>query len=272
MEARSRSCASRVRKSEHWNWLEDLDKTMEVASDRLTWPDLGYAGCPRFILTRYPTLDWFAKNFIDLEISDCEEQISEDPVTRYVREGLDSNERKQLAALLLDTIDALKSYNTEGRSARRVKELARGWRVRTLNKKIEKAQAALQKLCDYAKPLDTQHVSTVADACLKKLSVLLTGDTTPEFYKSIEAVHPTPKDPVGRGMVQLYWFFRHGCGLQGREAEVRVGWIRNAFWKEYEVDEVPVRRVYETGESRGCGAVRSAVRRFQEGTFPRINR
>jgi hypothetical protein len=273
MGARSRSCASRVRKSKYWNWLKDLDKTIEVLADRLTMSDLGYGGCPSFILTRYPTLDWFEKNLVEVEITDFEEELSKDPIARCVTERLGSHERKQLAALLLDTIQALKSYNAAGRSARRVKKLAtEPWRVRTLNKKIAKAQAAMQELSDYARPLDIQLVSLVADACLKKLSVLLTGDRAPEFYESIEVMYPTPRDPVGRGMVQLYWFFRQGCGLKGRESEVRVGWIRNAFWKKYGVDEVPVRSVYETGDSRGCGAVRSAVRRFQEGTFPGINR
>jgi hypothetical protein len=245
---------------------------MEVVSDQLTMSDLGDGGCPRFILTRYP-VNWFAKNRIEVEITDCEDQLSKDPNSRFVTDGLNGHKRKQLAALLLDTIDSLKSYNAEGQSAKRVNKLAsKPWRVRTLNKKIKKAQAAMQELRDYARPLDIRDVSIVVDACLKKLSVLVTEDRTPEFYESIEVMYPTPRDPVGRGMVQLYWFFRHGCELEGRKAEVRVGRIRNALWKEYGVTEVPVRSDYETGESRGCGAVRSAVRRFREGTFPRINR
>src|SRR5215510_6843210 len=125
MKAHSRSCASRVRKSEHCNWLEELDKAMGTLSDRLTPFDLGYEGCPLFLITRYPALDWFPKILIDAEITDCEEQLTKDPITRCVTEGLGSHERKQLAALLLDTIQALESYKAAGRSARRVNRLAR---------------------------------------------------------------------------------------------------------------------------------------------------
>lgn len=272
MAVRSRRSTPRVRKSELCNWLQELDKGMEVLSDRLAWSDLGDEGCPHFILTRYPKLAGLSGNFIDAEIKHCEEKISEDPITRCVTDGLGSHERKQLAALVLDTIEALKSYNTAGRSARHVNKLAREpGRVRKLNKKIERVQAALQELGDYAKSLDFQDVSWVADACLKKLKILWIGD--PECYKSLRdnKYYPTPRDPVGRGMIQLYWFFRHGCGLEGREAEVRVGWIRNAFWKKLGVSEVPVRPAYETGESRGCNAVHEAVLRFQEGTSLSIN-
>lgn len=149
IEARARSSTPRVRTSEHCNWLEELDNTMEVLSDRLTWSDLFYEGCPLFIVTRYPKLGWLNMDVIGLHITHCEEQISEDPIARCVTDGLGSHERKQLAALLLDTIDALKSYNSARRSARRVNKLVREpGRVRTLNKKIEKAQAALQELRD----------------------------------------------------------------------------------------------------------------------------
>jgi len=269
--ARSRSNTPRVGKSKDCNWLDELDKTIKVLSDRLTWSDLGYQGCPLFILTRYPKLGGFPRNFSDAETKHCEVQISEHPIARCATNGLGSHERKQLAALLLDTIEALKSYNTARRSARRVNKPAREpGRVRILNKKIEKSQAALQELADYAKALDIQDVTVVADACLKKLSVLPIGE--PECYTLLKAMYRTPRDPVSRGMVHLYWFFHHGCGLEGREAEVRVGWIRNAFWKELGVSEVPVRPAYETGESRGCNAVHTAVLRFQEGTSPSIKR
>jgi hypothetical protein len=259
MAARS---TGRARKSKHCNWLEELDKTMEVLSVRVTWSDLGYEGCPLFILTRYPKLG--RKDSIDVYLTNWEGQISEHAGTRCVIDGLDSHQRKQLAALLMDTIEALKSYNSARRSATRINKLAREpSRVSRLNKKIKKAQAALQELGDYAKPLDIQDVSMVADACLKKLSVLLIGDTTPEFYKSIKARYLIPKDPVGRGMVQLYWFFRHGIRLTGDEAEIRVGMLRNAFWTRFHVSEVPIRHTYITGQSKGCDTVRIAVRRFR---------
>lgn len=265
MAVRSRGNTQRVRKSDLCNWLQELDKNIEVLSDRLVWSDLGYEGCPLFILTRYPQVGGLPRNFIDAVIERREEQTSEDPTTRFVTNGLGSHERKQLTALVLDTIEALKSYNMGRRSARHVNKLAREpGRVRKLNKKIETVEAALQELGDYAKSLDFQDVCWVGGRLLEKLKILWIGD--PECYKSLRAMYPTPRDPLGRGMVQLYWFFRHGCGLEGREAEVRVGWIRNAFWKELGVSEVPVRPAYETGESRGCDAVHEAVLRFKEGT------
>jgi len=271
MVVRSRGSTPRVRKSGLCNWLQELDKKMEVLSDRLTWSDLGYEGCPLFILTRYPKLGGVTRSFIDAEIEHCEEQISEDPITRCVPDGLGSHERKQLAALLLDTIEALKSYNAARRSAKRVNKLAREpGKVRILNKKFQKTQATLQELGDYAKSLDIQDVRWVADACLKKLSVLPIGDT--EFYRSIKPMYPTPKDPVGRGMVQLYWFFRHGCGLSGDEAEVRVARIRNALWTEHGVRKVDYRPNYQIGESKGCDAVHVTVLRFKQGTSRRRTR
>jgi hypothetical protein len=138
-----------------------------------------------------------------------------------------------------------------------------------MNKKLKNARAALKQLHDYAELLDIQIVSALAAACLKKLSAPL--DSTPEFYKWLKAKYHALEDPVERGMVQLYWFFRHGCGLTGREAEVRVARIRNAFWKKHGVSEVPFRPEYRVGESRGCDAVHTAVRRFK-GTSPRRNR
>jgi hypothetical protein len=273
MDAHSRSSTPRVKKSKHCNWLAELDKAMEVLWDRVTWSNIGYEGCPLFIMTRYPKLGFSPRIFIDADAKHFEERISEDPITRCITNELGSHEWEQLAALLLDTIDALKSYNAARRSARQVNKLAREpGRVRLLNGKIKKARAALQKLADYAKPLDLPKVSWVTDACLKKLSFLEIGDHTPGFYKSIKARYPMPKDPVSRCMVQLYWFFQYGCGLEGREAEVRVGLIRNAFWKELGVSEVPVRPKYGTGESRGCNAVHAAVLRFKEGTSLSINR
>jgi hypothetical protein len=263
MAVRSSGRTPRVRKSKHCNWLEALDKAMKVLPDRLTWSDLAYEGCPCFAITRYPTLIGFPQAFLSPYLSCWEAQIEEGPDTRGVMDGLDNGQRKQLAALVLDTITGLESYNASVRSAGHVHKLAsEPWRVRTLNRRLKKAQEALQELCDYARSLDIQDASVVADACLKKLSVLLIGDRTPEFYKSIEAMYPTPEDPVGRGMVQLYWFFRHGCGLTGREAEVRVALIRNAFWEKLGVPKVPLRLKYKVGESRGCDAVHQAVLRF----------
>jgi hypothetical protein len=282
MDAHSRTSTPRVKKSKHCNWLEELDKTVERLEPGSNWlknEELLYQRCRLFIMTRYPRLMRpFPDEVIDQEVSHWEGQISEGPTTRCVMDGLHSYQRKQLAALLWDTLDALQFYEAQRRQAKRVHKLAleEPRRLRTLNKKIEKARASLQELREYASPLDPflfmRNVSKLVEACLERLAVPVTRQGAPEFFKSIRAEYPVLEDPAQLGMVQLYWFFQYGCGLEGRKAEVRVGLIRNAFWKELGVSEVPVRHAYETGESRGCDAVHTAVLRFREGTFLPINR
>ena len=69
--------------------------------------------------------------------------------------------------------------------------------------------------------------------------------------------------PLESEMVKLYWFFRHECGLQTGECEVRAALIRNCFWTKHGVRAVKIRQRYQDGETRGCDAVRRAVERFR---------
>jgi hypothetical protein len=265
-----------TRPSGERNWLKELDTTarnLPAGSNWFEHPELAFQRCPLFIVTRHPMLvRLFPKEVIDRELTRGESQISEHPGARTVLDGLNVDQRRELAALFLDTITALENHNAYKHLAGRAHKLAdeAPRRIRSLHKKISKARRALEALRDYAKGLDQalfiRSVPTVVEACLKKLSAL-TLDATPELFGSVKGEYPALEDPVELSMVQLYWFFREGCRLAGREAEVRVALLRNIFWTKHGVSEVPFRSQYRTGESRGCNAVHSAVLRFQPSTF-----
>jgi hypothetical protein len=200
-----------------------------------------------------------------------ESEISAHPEAGHVLDGLNAPQRKQLAALLFDIIDSMRACRTYKTSARRVHKLS-ATRIRSLNKRVAKVRQSLEALQDYSRRLDPAlPIAMVVTACLRMFSIFPVGED-PEFYEAIKSEYPSIEEPVALGMVQLYFFFLHGCGLPGREAEVRVALIRNAFWKKHGVSAVPFRTKYKTGESRGCNAVHAAVQRFQQGTSRQINR
>ncbi len=260
------------------NWLSQLDREAPTLPKAAGWFDY-----PVFLYARYPLLqpsrvpgDRYSKSQIksgyetfQRELSSWERRISlHDEASRVVG-GLTKTQRTQLAALVLDTVTMCEGYKPQKQSARRVHALARSAprKERKLRRKVKTVHKALGDLRDYAQGLDPglgrQHF-LVAESALRILAGL-GGANSAGFYKSIEAEYTTPDDPTTFGMVQLYWFFRHGCKLTGDESEVRVALIRNAFWKEYGVEEVAYRPKYKIGESQGCEAVRQAVRRFRSG-------
>lgn len=192
---------------------------------------------------------------------------------------LDSEQRKQLAALLLDTICEFQIGEADSRSSQWARHLRREApaRLRELNRKLQKAQKAVEELRAYAEDSDTvnpdaaslhtarcllgQTYRFAADRALKALAMECPPNAR-EFAK-VASEHPTPERVEAFGMVQLYWFFRHGCNLSGDEAEVRTARLRNAFWTEHGIDKVPYRAEYIPGESKGCNAVHAAVTRFK---------
>jgi hypothetical protein len=194
-------------------------------------------------------------------------------------EGLDAEQRKQLAALLLQTITDMEMRAADSRSSQWAQHVRREApaRLRELNRRLQKARRAVEELKAYARDSETgnpddmlphsarrllgQTYELAADKALKVL-VMKCPPKAQEFAE-IAGEHPTPERVEALGMVQLYWFFRHGCNLSGDESEVRVARLRNAFWTEYGVSAVTYRAKYIVGQSQGCEAVHVAVRRFR---------
>jgi hypothetical protein len=257
-----------------FNWLKWLDKVVRKFPSEANWlqyPPFQFARCRLFMMARYPQLRRpFFDEVLCRELSSGEHRILEHRDTRHTVNGLNDQQRKELAALFLDIVESLKSYRAHRRRANRVNKLAREApsRTRMLTRKLGKARRALENLRVYAQSLDEllgwEH-ARLTKICLEALQKLK-EDSDPKFYKSIEAEYPVLEDPAALGTVQLYWFFRHGCRLSGDEAEVRVARIRNAFWTEHGVSEVPYRPKYQPGESKGCDAVHVTILRFKQGT------
>ncbi len=259
------------------NWLKWLDGEVRKFPSGANWthhPPFQFARCRLFMMARYPHLQRLLPDeVLYRQLARAENQVLGHPEARHALDGFNNRQRKELAALFLDSIDSLKSYRSHRRSAKRVHKLASEAKRRTrmLARKLEKVRRALEDLRKYAASLDVvlgwEYVRT-AKTCLETLEKLK-EDVDPEFCQSMKGEYPKLEDPVALGTVQLYWFFRHGCRLSGDEAEVRVARIRNAFWTEHGVPEVHYRPQYQTAESKGYDAVHVTILRFRQGTFRR---
>lgn len=266
-----------------FNWLERLDQEARTLPKAMNWLE-PYGP---FMLIRYANLrpephphDLRSTQTVD----EWKSRIAGHTDTAFCLKGLNSEQRKQLSALLLDIETAFENNNIQrGRSkwARQLSNEARR-RTRVLDRKLLKARKAVESLMSYAKDSGTgnsadlpSHAArqtlgypyrTAAARALRALVV--PSGVAPvmpdvDVYESLTSEYPTPDAPEVFGMVKLYWLFRHECGLSGHESEVRVARLRNAFWIEYEVRPVKLRATYRAGESIGCNAVHAAVRRFR---------
>ena len=260
-----------------FNWLEWLDEEVRTFPEEANWLEhspFQFARCRFFMMARYAQLQRpIFDDVLSRELSHWEHQILDHRDAQHILSELNDQQRKELAALLFDTVASLEFYGAHQRRKKRVNKLAgeAPRRVLMLTRKVKKARAALEDLHKYAATLDEvlswQHVR-VTEICLERIRNLK-EDPDPESYYSLKTEYPELETPANLGMVQLYWFFRHGCQLSGDEAEVRVARIRNAFWTEHGVSEVPFRPEYQTGESKGCDAVHVTILRFKEGTARR---
>jgi hypothetical protein len=194
-------------------------------------------------------------------------------------DGLCAEQRKQLAALLIQTITDMEMRSADSQSSQWARLVRRDApaRLRVLNEKLQKARRAVEELRVCAKDsgaanLDdkSRHTARLllglsyglaADEALKALTIK--NPPNAQEFAAIANEHPTPERVEAFGMVQLYWFFRHGCGLSGDESEVRAARLRNAFWTEHSISRVRYRAEYVSGESKGCDTVHVAVTRFK---------
>ena len=205
--------------------------------------------------------------------AEWESKIAHSDASRCLH-GLDTAQRTQLAALLLETREAfeIREHQNSGAALRRYLANEARRRHRMLRRKLARARKAVQELKDYASDSafgrsgeKTVHEARqmlghdylcVASHALAALDGKRLSDDT-DFHE-----YSTAERAEGFGMVQLYWFFRHGCALSGDESEVRVGLIRTVFWTEYGVSKIPLRTKGQPEESKGCDAVRAAVMRL----------
>lgn len=280
-----------------FNWLEWLDKKAATLPRATNWVH------DPFMLARYRNLrplpiegDVHSRIMCESGertaarlFADWELRIADNTETTVCLEGLNAEQRRQLAALLLQTIVDLEMLTAADRSSQWSRHLrkAAATRLRVLNRKLQKARKAVQELKAYARDSETgnpddallhaarlllgQDYRLAADNALKALAMKCPPKD--QEFADIAGEYPTPERVEAFGMVQLYWFFRHGCNLSGDESEVRAARLRNAFWTEHGVSTVSYRAEYIPGESKGCNAVHTAVTRFKrnQGYQPNAN-
>jgi hypothetical protein len=235
-----------------------------------------------FLFARHPTLQpkldspnsyKGESNRLGLErfetwLSDYEKRIETNPQVERVIKDFSNSQRKQLAALILDTKSEYENYTRRRQAKEWSRRLGKEGprRQRMLIRKVKLAHKALLDLNDYAKSLDPSIGATITESSENALRHL----SDPQTIQSLELLRALSKDlreftkdPTHFSMVKLYWFFRTECNLSGHESEVRVALIRNTLWAPLGVQSVNFLPEYQSPESQGCQAVHEAVRRFR---------
>lgn len=256
-----------VNNSPLFNWLADLDtkaKDLPPAQEWHEYTAFMYARYPRLKPRDVPRseykevsqiISWWKKSI-----------LSHDEAERCMT-GLSARLQAELAALTRDTSLALESYRERRDVARSIDKL-RTEGPRRHRKLIRKFKRVIDTLTELQAACEKSIYPALAEPLQKTISecllVLHQMSPTPIYPNSFPESGEPFLSPLDKGMAQLYWFFRHGCSLSGDESEVRTALIRNAFWTDHGVRRVSFREKYEDAESRGCGAVQQAVRRFSK--------
>jgi hypothetical protein len=279
------------------NWLEELDARARDLPQARSWVNYPY-----FMFSRYPWLRperpradirrqlTFKSNrkAYEATVHEWKRSIAQKENGIRILSKLDDGQTVQLAALVLDTVVKVEEYRTRLTWHKRVRKLAseEARRVRIVKRKLVKLHALLEELADpearhltdrklneARRELDRLHNYVNGLDPLLGVSKIL-GDVlphpdsieSPDFALLLRSAefHPIPVDPVTSCMVQLYWYFRHGCRLTGNESGVRVALVRNTFWTSFGVTTLPFNANYDkvSAESSGCAAVDAAVRRY----------
>lgn len=274
-----------------FNWLKRLDEQAVKLPRAANW----LTPYGPFMLERYPNLrpqpiSGNVHSQIACEsgeqtaaqlFAEWESRIAGNAEAAVCLEGIGAEQRRQLAALLLDTMVALETRPALDRTSQFARQVSReaAMRLRVLNRKLQKARQSIEELMAYAQDsgkwntLDASRHSArlalgqpyrfAAGKALGALDIKGLPDTREHVELASESLIPEDEDLEVFGMVQLYWFFRHGCRLSGHESEVRAARLRNAFWTEHGIRKVTYRAKYVRGQSQGCGAVHVAVHRFR---------
>ena len=276
------------RPARRFNWLKRLDEQATELPSATSWlQPYGPFMLARYANLRPQPIAGDVHSQLDCEsgertaaqlFMEWESRIAENAEAAVCLSGLSAEQRRQLAALLLDTIDELKGCDSAAEAlqwARHVHEET-PTRRRVLDRRLKKARRAVEELENYAQDLRkrnsldaSRHLArrtlghtyrVAAGRALKALDVKSLADA--QEHTELAGERLTFEDPEVFGMVRLYWFFRHECRLSGHESEVRTARLRNAFWAEHGIRKVKFRPKYITGQSQGCEAVHVAVRRF----------
>jgi hypothetical protein len=273
------------------NWLKALDGAAKSLPRARDW--LGEYG--PFMLARYPNLHpqrvpGDAHSRIMCEsgertaaqlFAEWETRIAQDTVAAPCLRSLSPEQRRQLAALLLETVVALEMRPALARGSQFKRQLIKEatTRLGALSRKLKKARQSIEELMAYAqdsgkgKTVDASRHSArlvlgqpyqfAAGKALRALDIKGLPDAREHAELASKSFPREDEDPEVFGMVQLYWFFRHECSLSGNESEVRAARLRNAFWTEHGIRTVMYRAGYDKVESKGCEAVHVAVNRFK---------
>ena len=266
------------------NWLRKLDVGTRRLPRAANW--LNYSP---FMFARYPRLqprgirsDRYVRSHVETgreifnrELSTWEARIRDHELARRVFERLKPTQSRQLASLVYDTVLELEEHKARQDKRKLFIQISQGGK-RHLRKAerlvagIGKSLEALSQLASELHPEMGREDFKSAAVHAQNALAPLTRHRTAEFWRNrrnafgeLVASTSLPKGLNSELMVWLYSFFRHGCRLSARESEVRVALLRNAFWTEFGVIAISYQAAYQAGESKGCVAVRQAVRRWQ---------
>jgi hypothetical protein len=268
------------------NWLQWLDKIALTLPPAESW----LQPYDYFLLTRHPHLQppdpigrdykktyQVGKQTYERQLREQQERISADLEARQVLEGLSEVQCRQLAALVFELTVELQEHvkwkalpNELQKRTRPFARLVRGLETdaRQMEKIIERTLAKMPEV-DRLIGRDIHYSLVLISLQVAKFKAALQasfpGDVNAEA-KNSDYYRKAVQDTPDRAMVELYWLLHYGCWLAVGESEFRVALIRNNLWLEY---AGAVSCTIGSGEeSRGCDAVRLAVRRFRlpEGT------
>lgn len=256
-----------------FNWLKNLDEKANTLTRAGSW--LQPYG--PFMLARYPNLR--PEPIAEKLFAEWESRIANHSETTVCLDGLNSEQRKQLSALMIEIAESFELQAPDRRRSQLAQAVLREEKRRTnmLKRKLEKARKAVEALFSYAEDSESGHepVARSHDArkiigqpyaiaaanALRDLQAV-NRSVDVDFWKSVKDECQPLDHPESFAMVRLYWFFKHECGLTGDDSEVRTARLRNAFWTKRGGSKVDYRPEYEAAQSQGCDAVRAAVRRY----------
>jgi hypothetical protein len=260
------------------DWLEQHDRLVAKLPRATSW-----LNCSYFMFARHPRLQPHvvqkARTARDVhlqsglqafrqQISEWQTKIEGHQEARRTLVGLSSAQRRQLAAMISDTITILGAAPSYRDWFSEVRMLAREdpRRKRMIHRILDRIRQAAKRLEAYAKrlnPLQGREVLLDASAQIIKISNEASKRISlPDFESLYRSLELPEIEPVGRCTIMLYWFLKSGCKLSENESEVRVALVRNAFWTPYGIPNVKYQPKTTTEQSKGCPAVHQAVRRF----------
>jgi len=261
------------------NWLKHLDEEAPCFSPALTW----LQPYDYFLLTRYPRLqprdDKIGERTYAKLVNRQEQQILAHPQAQQALVELSPERHKEVAALVFDWTVHFQEHAKWSKYPEQFRTRARqsARLARLLQSHRKKVQKSIVKIASAVSGFDPELGGKgIVEALQRNFEQIASAglNTSPwddgklsSRVKESSYNQLFADDLVTLAMVQLFWFFRHGCELSVGESEVRAALIRNELWSDY---ADPVKRSIQKSESNqkneeseGCDAVRQAVKRFR---------